>query len=199
LDVCSRKVSLAAESFTENVERFCVWAEGDVHTLVEGRLHLITLMSSIPWIEGAGGNSPLFTVCSAHSLKVGRRLCSRLSPNRPQPFASPVPGRCAKPHEKAASSRAHSKALRAARPSHSMPTPRIHAWLPFAQPRHNPTKTPRASALECARLDAALLLVFQSRVETLDRDGPAVIERNRPPEGHGGDRRTGTRGFGYPA
>jgi len=80
-----------------------------------------------------------------------------------------------------------SKALRAARPSHSMPTPRIHARRSFAQPRHKPTKTPRASALDCARLDAALLLVFQSRVETLDRDGPAVIERNRPPEGHGGD------------
>ena len=51
LIVRSREMSLAAESFTENVERFCDWAEGDAHTLIEGRQHLITLMSSIPWIE----------------------------------------------------------------------------------------------------------------------------------------------------
>ena len=44
-------MTLAAESFTENVEWFCDWAEGDAHTLIEGRQHLITLMSSIPWIE----------------------------------------------------------------------------------------------------------------------------------------------------
>lgn len=52
-------MSLAAESFTENVERFCEWAEGDAHDLIEGRQHLITLMSSIPSLEdfrGAGSN-----------------------------------------------------------------------------------------------------------------------------------------------
>jgi hypothetical protein len=53
-------MSLALESFIENVERFCEWVEGDTHGLIEGRQHLITLMTSIPWLEsfrnGASGH-----------------------------------------------------------------------------------------------------------------------------------------------
>jgi len=43
-------MSLAAECFTENVERFCEWVEADKHDLIESRQHLITLMTSIPWL-----------------------------------------------------------------------------------------------------------------------------------------------------
>jgi hypothetical protein len=43
-------MSFAAECFVENVERFCEWAETDKHDLVEARQHLITLMTSIPWL-----------------------------------------------------------------------------------------------------------------------------------------------------
>ena len=45
------KMSLAAESFTENVERFCEWAEAEKHGLIEARQHLLALATSIPRLE----------------------------------------------------------------------------------------------------------------------------------------------------
>ena len=43
-------MSFAADTFVENVERFCEWSEGREHKLVEARQHLISLMASIPWL-----------------------------------------------------------------------------------------------------------------------------------------------------
>jgi hypothetical protein len=48
-------MSLAAESFTENVIAFCQWAEGKNHSLIEARQHLLTLMHSIPHLESYRG------------------------------------------------------------------------------------------------------------------------------------------------
>ena len=48
-------MSLAAESFTENVIAFCEWAEGKNHSLIEARQHLVTLMHSIPHLESYRG------------------------------------------------------------------------------------------------------------------------------------------------
>jgi len=52
-------MSLAAESFLQNVEQFCRWAEGEEHELVEGRQWLLALMTSIPLLEGCrAGDHP---------------------------------------------------------------------------------------------------------------------------------------------
>ncbi|MEP4079023.1 DUF5063 domain-containing protein [Haloferula sp.] len=44
-------MSLAAENFTETVERFCEWVEQDSHTLLEARQFLISLMGAIPHLQ----------------------------------------------------------------------------------------------------------------------------------------------------
>ena len=48
-------MSLAAESFTENVIAFCEWAEGKNHSLIEARQRILALMSSIPYLESFRG------------------------------------------------------------------------------------------------------------------------------------------------
>jgi hypothetical protein len=45
-------MSLAAEQFTETVERFCEWAEGQDHSLIDGRQLLVSLITSIPHLVG---------------------------------------------------------------------------------------------------------------------------------------------------
>lgn len=47
----SKKMSLSAESFVEAVESFFKWAEADKHDLIEARQFLLSLMSSIPYLE----------------------------------------------------------------------------------------------------------------------------------------------------
>ena len=44
-------MSPAAEHFIETVERFCQWAEGRQHGLLEARRFLLSLMAAIPDIE----------------------------------------------------------------------------------------------------------------------------------------------------
>lgn len=44
-------MSPEAEKFIETVQKFCKWAEGDVHELVDARQFLISLMSYIPHLE----------------------------------------------------------------------------------------------------------------------------------------------------
>ena len=51
----TERMSLAAESFTENVISFCKWVEGSKHTLTESRQHILTLMFSIPYLESFRG------------------------------------------------------------------------------------------------------------------------------------------------
>lgn len=43
-------MSLAAEHFTETVERFCEWSEGTHHGLLEARQLLVSVITSIPQI-----------------------------------------------------------------------------------------------------------------------------------------------------
>jgi len=44
-------MSIAAENFSETVERFCEWFEGTHHDLVEARQLLVSLITSIPYIS----------------------------------------------------------------------------------------------------------------------------------------------------
>ena len=48
-------MSLAAEAFCENVERFCDWAESTSHSILEARQLLLSLMQSIPHLESFRG------------------------------------------------------------------------------------------------------------------------------------------------